>query len=79
MACCRNTGSILHFLCMSFCEDTQMLQIVQKEAKAGVIASKKKATFSFFNCSDIEGHSFESIHAKVPSAAFEAISVATFE
>jgi hypothetical protein len=52
---------------MSSCEDTQMLQIVQKEAKAGVIASMKKEIFACFSLSDIEGHWFESIHAKVPS------------
>ena len=58
----------------------QVLQAVQKEAKAGaILASKKKVMFSFFSCSDIEGHWFESIHAKVLSGAFAATSVATFE
>jgi hypothetical protein len=64
---------------MSSCEDTQMLQIVQKEAKAGVIASMKNAIFSCFSLSVIEGHWFEMIYANVPSGAFAAISFATFE
>jgi hypothetical protein len=56
-----------------------MLQIVQKEAKAGVIASMKNAIFSCLSLSVIEGHWFEMIYANVPSGAFAAISFATFE
>jgi hypothetical protein len=69
---------VLAFSFMSLPVIMEMLQIVQKAAKAGVRASRKKARFSLRRLSVKLGHWFLMIKASVSSGASSVISRATF-